>query len=65
MNILKITILLTNGTDEIYLTSDLPCGIWPYTGNQKFKTEVIPNSGINYVKDNFPGIEYEVKNIRV
>lgn len=46
--------------DKIFLTTDLPCGTWPYKGFQTIDMEVARNEGIAYCHKHFPGIEIKI-----
>ncbi len=52
INITAITILTGRGADRIMITTNLPCGTWPYEGFQSFNTEVAAGTGVNYAKEN-------------
>lgn len=60
MKILKITLLVSDGADELIITTDLPNGEWPYTGNQVVKMRLAAESGLDYIAMNFPDVEYRV-----
>ena len=64
MNILNITLLTTNGTDELIITTDLPNGQWPYTGNQEVKMVLAAGSGEEYIKKHFPSVEYKIIGVK-
>lgn len=49
----KITVLSGFGTDKIIIETDLPNGIYPYTGNATVTLEVARGTGIDYVRKQF------------
>jgi len=58
MKINKIEILInTQGTDMITFHTDLPGMIFPFDESQKLKSDVTKGKGIEFVKENFNGIE--------
>lgn len=64
MKITKIVILTRLGyTDHISMETDLPNPLWPFTGNLFIRFETGFNSGVSYVEEHFPGIEYEAINV--
>lgn len=64
MNITRITILHdTHGPDHVYLHTDIPEEIWPFTGMQTFKAEVVAGRGEAFALEHFP--EHEVKVIDI
>lgn len=60
MSILKITLLTSGGADELLITTGLPNGEWPYTGNQVVKMRLAAGCGEMYIKTHFPNVEYKV-----
>jgi hypothetical protein len=60
--ITTITVVNTGGADNIYLTTNLPNPIWPFTGNSAFKLESAPHKTDEFLTTNFPGVP--VKKIR-
>lgn len=64
IEIKKISILLTQSSDLIYFETTLPNPIWPFTGNSVLKMEAASGNAEKFVKDNFPNINYTIKNIR-
>lgn len=62
INITKATVVLTEGTDNVYLHTDLP-EPFMYEGNCRFAFSVTHNKGVDYVRTHF-GIEPEIVNDR-
>jgi hypothetical protein len=50
LEIKSITVMLTGGTDKVFLDTDLPDGCWPYTGMAQFHADVAADHGVNWVK---------------
>lgn len=64
MNITKITVLIdTHGPDHVYLHTDIPEEIWPFTGMQTFKAEVVAGRGEKFASEHFPDIPVTVVDI--
>ena len=62
MKITKIDILQIQGNSEyVYLTTNLPNPLWPFDNNLMISFQVVKGTGEEYVKTNFPGIEYKIK----
>lgn len=57
-----IVIVCGNGPDVVLMTSSLPSGVYPYTGNQEMKMDVAAGDGEKYVKKHFPNVPYRVVN---
>lgn len=61
INILKIvTVRMKYGVDITYLHTDLPNGIWPYSGIATLKLDITRGDAEVYVEANFPGIPHEI-----
>jgi hypothetical protein len=61
MNILKIKLLTdTQGTDIIFLYTDLPPSIFPYTENAVLKLELANATGQQYCINNFKDLPIEI-----
>lgn len=57
MKITSATIIETNsGPDKIIMETDLPNGVYPYTGNQFISMDIAADGGYEYVKKHFPDI---------
>lgn len=58
MKITSITILeRRQGSDIVYLRTDLPMATYPYEGNQDLRFDVAKGVGRNYVRSHFPDIK--------
>ena len=54
LNVLKITIVAGNGTDQIFLKTDNPEGVFPFKDKElTLKFEVAKGKGLSYLKDVF------------
>lgn len=60
MKVTKITIISSSGPDHLILHTNLPEGCFPYHGNATARIEVAADKGVQYIKDNFPDIDYEL-----
>lgn len=60
MKITKITVLTGSGGDNLMMETDLPNGMWPYTGVSSIRLDVAAEMGESFVQTHFPGIPYEV-----
>lgn len=56
-------IVISSGADIVFFKSDLPNGIWPYTGSQQFKIELSKGSAEEYLKKNFKGIDLKIVDV--
>jgi len=63
ISILEIRLLLSNGADELQITTWLPSGVWPYQGNQVVKMLVAAGSGEEYIRRFFPNTKYSVVSV--
>jgi hypothetical protein len=63
LNVTKITIVKSSGTDTVFLETDLPSGVWPFEGGQSFRTDVARGQGKEYVKRHFPNIPLYVVDV--
>lgn len=61
MEILSVTVFVSNGTDTIMIETSLPRATFPFDGTQTLKMEAARGTAVQYVKDNF-GIEPKVIN---
>lgn len=61
MNILHITIVKTQATDKLCMTTDLPAACWPYKGNAEVIMEVAFDWGEEYVRQHFPNVPLKVE----
>lgn len=65
IEIKSVTIVRTrNTTDLLRFHTELPLGIWPYEGTSVLSMEVGVGNGEEYVKENLPGVPYEVVDAR-
>jgi hypothetical protein len=64
LNIVKATILLTKGTDLIHLDALVIEPIWPHGNITQLRMEASPDKGEDWVKENLPGTEIKVINLR-
>lgn len=64
MKILSITLIRTSGTDVIYLHTDLPNPIWPFTDRAGLQAEAAASHGEKWVLEHFPGVPLEIINVR-
>lgn len=66
LKVKKITILIHDGTDYcvVEFENNITEGVWPFKNNLKMKFDVVKNKGLEYVKENFPGVEVEVIDIK-
>lgn len=65
MKITKITIILIDDvSDCVLLYTDLPPSTWPWKISPYLKLDCSFNSGEEYVKKNFPNIDYNIINRR-
>lgn len=51
------------GVDVIYIETNLPSGVWPFTHTAVIKMEVAKDHGRKYVETNFPNVPFEDLNI--
>ena len=51
---------LRTGCDHVYMTTDLPSGVYPFEGNTVIEIQVARGDGPAYVKSHFD-IDVEVK----
>lgn len=53
--------LVTNraGVDVIYIETNLPSGIWPFTDKATIRLDVAPDHGRKYIATNFPNVPVE------
>jgi hypothetical protein len=56
LKILKIKILCFSGMDEIVLTTELPSGVFPFTGNADLTLKVAHGIGEKYAEKHFPNL---------
>ena len=47
------------GTDTLFIETNLPQGTFPFTGMATITTPIAKGRGVQYVKDNFPGVPFE------
>lgn len=52
-----------SGSDKVYLTTDLPSGIYPFRDGQQFCADIAHGDGTDWVRKNL-GIEPEVVRTR-
>lgn len=60
ITVTAITIVKTRGTDDVFLTTTLMSGTYPFTNNATIKIPVAQNLGEKYAKENFKGVPYKV-----
>jgi len=61
MHITQITVLTRRGyTDELFIHTDLPPAIWPFTESPSLRMETVSGTGEEYAKLNFPNIPIEL-----
>jgi hypothetical protein len=61
INVTKITVVVTSGTDKIFLHTDLPSATWPYKEeSQSLSIDAAHNTGAKYCSEHFPEIPVEV-----
>lgn len=53
MEILKATVLVGSGTDQIYLQTNLPAPVWPFTEKLSLRFEAAKGDGVAYVREHF------------
>lgn len=56
----NITIVVDNGTDRVYLHTNLPSGVYPYSGKLNISFDVAHKEGSAYCSKHFPNIPVEV-----
>jgi len=56
MKVNSITVVSMGSADIIYLNTDLPNPIWPFTGNATLKLESAPSYTKEFLENNFPNI---------
>ena len=59
IEITRIVVLVGHGCDKIMMETMLPCGTWPYKGCESVIINVATNTGEDYVKKHFPGVEID------
>lgn len=64
MKILSIHIQLTNGADLLYFHTDLKEATWPFTADFVLESRAARDTGIEFVKKNFPSYPIEILNTR-
>jgi hypothetical protein len=61
MKITKITVVRSkHGPDHVLADTDLPCGTFPYTGQQPIHFDLAADSAEKYLADHFAGIPIEI-----
>lgn len=65
VEITKITIIRTGGTDKIALETNMSNGLFPYTGNATLYLDVAKGTAEEYIYNNFGDIEFELINAEV
>ena len=64
MNIERITVLTSeSGCDVVILYTDLPSGVFPFTGQAEMKMNVAKGDGEGWVKENLSDIPYTILDI--
>ena len=48
-----------NGSDKVYLRTTLPCGIYPFKGEQSFVADIAHGDGVEWCRTHL-GIEPEL-----
>lgn len=49
----------SHGSDTVLLYTRLPNGIWPFDGEQYFRTEIARGKAEEWVEQNFPFVPFE------
>lgn len=60
MNITHITVVTGTGPDVIFLDTDLPCGTYPFEGNQHLRMDVAADTGKRYVEEHFSDVPVRI-----
>lgn len=60
MNIINITIVKDQGSDDVFLETDLPSATWPYTGTLSLKASAARGSSETYIKEHFPDVPVKI-----
>jgi len=60
----EIELLLTDGSDKITITTNLPDTIYPFDENMKMVIECAKNTGKDYIKTHFNVFEPKIINVR-
>ena len=60
IEITRITVIRTGGTDKVAFDTTLPNGCWPYDGIATVYLDLARGSAEKYLADNFAGIEFEI-----
>lgn len=64
LNIISVTVVSdSHGCDSIILETDLPNGIYPFTGNQIVKMEIARGRYPEYLKEHFSEITPKIINV--
>ena len=63
MDIERITVLKNDGADVMILHTNLPSGIFPFTGTAELKLTVAKSTCEEYIKKHFPDIPCIIKSI--
>ena len=64
MNILSVFIVKTNGTDKVFLHTDLPNPVYNFKGNLTLTFDVAHGNGESYVKEHFPELPLRLEDDR-
>jgi hypothetical protein len=56
----KIVILTGSGSNKIWIHTNLPSAIWPFTDTLTLSAEAAADTGADFVKKHFPGIKTEI-----
>ena len=60
INVKHATVIKTAGPDLLHFETNLPSGTWPYEGYATVVVRVAYGSGEEYLKSNFPGLDFRV-----
>lgn len=64
IHIKSVTILRGHGTDDISIETDLPSGVYPFTGNAFVKLYVAHGLAEKYITENFPDTKFNLIDMR-
>ena len=57
---IQVTKFTDGKSTEVTLISDLPEGVWPFTGFAKFKVEITQSQVTQYIETHFPNVPTNV-----
>jgi len=60
LKIESMTIVRGNGPDVVILNTDIPSGIYPFTGTQSVRMDLAAGTAEDFIDKHFPNVPYTV-----